>query len=170
MNRLSFLRDDYTFLAGAFAHPSTKFILFKTLSPLIKSPTEVYHATYDEIKTLLPQNPFEKPEKEQIAEFDSSIDIPTVVFLGIDEKIKDGFAYKNFLGAPHWAVDITPKKTYEKEANELADKFLGQGLKFSEGMRAMSFPADVGKFFWTNIQTASHGDGQHCLLTDLFYL
>ncbi|EXJ93995.1 hypothetical protein A1O1_02388 [Capronia coronata CBS 617.96] len=154
LNRLSFLRDDSTFLAGAFAHPSTKFILFKTLSPVIKSPTEIYYATYDEIKTLLPRNPFEKTEKEQIAEFDSSIDIPTLVFLGIDEKIKDGFAYKNFLGAPHFALDMTPKKTFEKEANELADKFLGAGLKFAEGMRAMSFPPDVA---------AEYAQGRHYL-------
>ncbi|EXJ92233.1 hypothetical protein A1O3_00783 [Capronia epimyces CBS 606.96] len=154
LNRLSFLREDYTFLAGAFAHPSTKFILFKALSPVVKSPSEIYYATYDEIKALLPQNPFEKPEKEQIAEFDSSIDIPTVVFLGVDEKITDGFSFKNFVGAPHFAVDITPKKTFEKEANELADKFVNSGLKFSEGMRAMNFPADVA---------AEYGQGRHYL-------
>ncbi|EHY54170.1 NAD-capped RNA hydrolase [Exophiala dermatitidis] len=156
LNRLSFLREDYNFLAGAFAHSSTKFILFKTLSPLIKSPTEIYYASHDEIASLIPQNPFSKPEAEQVAEFDSSIDIPTVVFLGVDEKITgdNAFSYKNFTGAPHFAVDITPKKTYEKEANELAEKLLAAGLKFSEGMRAMSFPADVA---------AEYAQGRHYL-------
>jgi hypothetical protein len=68
------------------------------------------------------------------------------VFLGIDEKINDGgFHYKNFTGAPHFALDITPKKTFEKEAIDLTESLVGSGLKFSEGMRAMSFPADVGK-------------------------
>ncbi|KAK5056810.1 hypothetical protein LTR84_012342 [Exophiala bonariae] len=156
INRLSFLRDDYTFLKEAFAHPTARFILFKTLSPLITSPTELYFAKYDEIKSLIPSNPFEKTEKEQVEEFDSRIEIPQVVFLGIDEKSKDGslFHYKNFTGAPHFALDITPKKTFEKEAIELTESFVKSGLKFSEGMRAMSFPADVA---------AEYAQGRHYL-------
>jgi NAD+ diphosphatase len=145
INRVSFLRDDYTFLAGAFSHPSARFLVFKTLSPVIKSPTEIHFATLDDLKPLFPSNPFDKPEKELVEEFDSRIDHPQLVFLGLDENVKDGYSYRNFTGAPHWAVDITPKKTFEKEANELAEKFTSSGLKFSEGMRAMSFPADVGE-------------------------
>ena len=143
---MSFLRDDNTFLAGAFAHASAKFLVFKTLSPLIKSPTEISYATYEDLKTVMPTNPYERTEKEIVEDFDSRIDHPQLVFLGLDENVKDGYSYKNFTGAPHWAVDITPKKTYEKEANDLNEKLLASGLKFSEGMRAMSFPADVGAF------------------------
>lgn len=145
LNRLSFLREDYEFLAKAFAHPTTKFLVFKTLSPLIKSPTEIHYATYDDIKSLVPSNPFEKSEKETLEDFDSRVDTPQLVFLGVDESVKDGLNFRHFCGAPHWAIDITPKPTYEKEANELNEKFLASGLKFSEGMRAMSFPADVGE-------------------------
>lgn len=66
--------------------------------------------------------------------------------MGLDENVKEGgYSFKNFTGAPHWAVDITPKKSFEKEANEITEKFVAAGLKFSEGMRAMSFPPDVGK-------------------------
>jgi len=154
LNRLSFLRDDNTFLAGAFAHPTTKFLVFKTLSPLVKSPTEIHYASYDDIKALVPTNPFAKSEKEFIDEFDSRVDTPQFVFLGIDESVRDGFAFKNFLGAPHFAIDVTPKKTYEKEANELSEKFEAAGLKYSEGMRAMSFPADVA---------AEYAQGRHYL-------
>jgi hypothetical protein len=100
----------------------------------------------DDLKSLLPTNPFDRTEKEIVADFDSRIDYPQLVFLGLDEKVKDGYSYKNFTGAPHWAVDITPKKTFEKEANELTEKFVADGFKFSEGMRAMSFPADVGEW------------------------
>ena len=145
MNRLSFLREDYAFLAGAFAHPTTRFLVFKNLSPVIKSPTEIHYATYEDVKALVPNNPFEKSEKEATEDFDSRIEIPQLVFLGVDESVTDGYSYKNFLGAPHFALDITPKKTYEKEANDLSELFTSQGLKFSEGMRAMSFPADVGE-------------------------
>ncbi len=143
---MSFLRDDQSFLAGAFAHPSARFLVFKNLSPLVKSPTEIHFATHDDIKTLVPTNPFEKTEKETIEDFDSRIDVPQLVFLGLHESAEDGFSYKNFKGAPHWAIDITPKKTFEKEATDLAEAFSAAGFKFSEGMRAMSFPADVGKF------------------------
>ncbi|KAI1615202.1 NADH pyrophosphatase [Exophiala viscosa] len=154
INRLSFLRDDQSFLAGAFAHPTARFMVFKDLSPLIKSPTEIHYATYDDIKSLVPTNPFEKTEKEIIEDFDSRIDTPQLIFLGIDEKVKDGFSFKNFLGGPHWAIDITPKKTYEKKAKDLTEKFVADGLKFSEGMRAMSFPADVA---------AQYAQGRHYL-------
>jgi NAD+ diphosphatase len=147
INRVSFLRDDYTFLSGAFSHPSARFLVFKTLSPLIVSPTEIKYVTLDELKPLLTKNPFETSEKEIVAQFDSSIDHPQLVFLGLDEDVKDNvFSYRNFSGAPHWAVDITPKKTFENEANEVNKKFEDAGLKFSEGMRAMSFPANVGEF------------------------
>ncbi|OAL24762.1 hypothetical protein AYO22_05551 [Fonsecaea multimorphosa] len=154
INRVSFLRDDYTFLAGAFAHPSARFLVYKTLSPLIKTPTEIHFATHDEVKTLLPNNPFERTEKEIVDDFDSSVDIPQLVFLGLDENVTDGFSYKVFTGAPHWALDITPKRTYEKEAKELIDSLLEQGLKFSEGMRAMNFPADIA---------AQYAQGRHYL-------
>jgi len=154
LNRLSFLREDYDFLASAFAHPSTRFLVFKTLSPLITSPAEIYYASYDEIKSLVPSNPYEVPEKEAIEQFDSSIDIPQLVFLGIDEKVQEGFSHRHFAGAPRFAIDITPKRSYEAEAKALTDKFTSDGLKFSEGMRAMSFPADVA---------AEYAQGRHYL-------
>ncbi|OCT52688.1 putative NADH pyrophosphatase [Cladophialophora carrionii] len=164
INRVSFLRDDNTFLAGAFSHPSARFLVFKTLSPLIKSPTEIHYATLDDLKSLLPTNPFDRTEKEIVDDFDSRIDYPQLVFLGLDEKVKDGFSFKNFTGAPHWAVDITPKKTFEKEAKELSDTFVASGLKFSEGMRAMSFPADVADHFDPNSQPAAeYAQGRHYL-------
>jgi len=144
LNRLSFLRDDQSFLAGAFDHPTTKFMVFNNLSPLIKSPTEIHYATYDDVKSLIPENPYAKTEKELIDDFDSRVVVPQVVFLGIDESDKNGYSFKNYTGAPHWALDITPKKQYEDDAKRVANNFLESGLKFVEGMRAMSFHADVG--------------------------
>jgi len=145
LNRLSFLREESSFLAGAFEHPSTKFVVFKNLSPLIKAPTELHYAVYEDIRALVPSNPFDKSEEEVIKEFNSSIDTPQLVFLGIDENVTDGYKYRNFAGAPHFAIDITPKKTFEQTANEVAEKFLSSGLVFVEGMRAMSFHADTGE-------------------------
>lgn len=154
MNRLSFLRDDHTFLAGAFDHPTTKFMCFQNLSPLIKSPTEIHYATLDDLKPLLPTNAFEKTEKELTNDFDSRNRRPQLVFLGIDEKDTNGYAYKNFKGAPHFAIDITPQKGYEEEANKVIKIWTDAGLSFVEGMRAMSFHADVA---------AEYAQGRHYL-------
>jgi len=154
LNRISFLREDHEFIAGAFAHPSTKFLAFKNLSPLIDSPTEIHYVTYDEIKAIVPENPFAKPEKQQVEEYDSRIEHPQLVFLGLDESNTNGYSYKNYTGSPHFAIDITPKKQYEEAANSMIKKWTDNNLKFVEGMRAMNFPADTA---------AEYAQGRHYL-------
>ena len=145
MNRVSFLRPDHPFLTQAFDHGTTKFMVFKNLSPLVKTPSEISYASYNDLKSLIPTNPYEQPEEDQIKGFDSRKKIPQLIFLGLDEKVKDGLSYKNYTGAPHFAVDITPVAPYEEAANGVIAKMQKAGLSFVEGMRAMAFPADVGK-------------------------
>lgn len=154
MNRLSFLREDHSFLASAFDHPSTKFLCFKDLSPLQKSPTEIHYATLEDLKPLVPENPYAKTEKEMLDEFDSRNTHPQFVFLGIDEKVTDGYVFRNFTGAPHFAVDITPKWTFVDAAKKVIDGFTAQGLSFAEGMRAMFYNANVA---------AEYAAGRHYL-------
>ena len=151
MNRVSFLRQDHSFLSQAFDHGTTKFMVFKNLSPLVKTSSEISYASYNDLKSLIPTNPFEKSEENMIKEFDSRKKIPQLVFLGLDEKVKDGLSYKNYTGAPHFAFDITPVAPYEEAANGVIAEMEKRGLTFVEGMRAMGFPADVGK-------RASHAD------------
>lgn len=154
LNRVSFLREDHDFLSGAFSHPSTKFIAYKNLSPLIDSPTELHYLTWDELKSILPENPFAKPEKEIVESFDSRVATPQLVFLGLDEKDKNGYSFKNYVGAPHFAIDVTPKKQFSEAAEALSQKWLDSGLKFVEGMRAMNFPATIA---------AEYAQGRHYL-------
>ena len=154
LNRVSFLRDNHPFLAGAFDHPSTKFMCFRNLSPLIKSPTEIHYATYSDLKPIIPTNPYSKSEEEMKEDFRTDVDKPQVVFLGLEENESDGYAFRNFKGAPHFAVDITPNRSNEKEANEVIDGFKKAGLSFVEGMRAMSFHSDVA---------AAYAQGRHYL-------
>jgi len=151
LNRVSFLRQDHSFLSQAFDHGTTKFMVFKNLSPLVKTSSEISYASYNDLRSLIPTNPFEKSEKDIIKEFDSRKKIPQLVFLGLDEKVKDGLSYKNYTGAPHFAVDITPVAPYEEPANGVIAEMEKRGLTFVEGMRAMAFPAGVGK-------RASHAD------------
>ena len=144
LNRVSFLRPDHPFLAQAFDHATTKFMLFKDLSPLVKTPSEISYASYCDLKSLIPTNPYEKPEEDMIKDFDSRKKIPQLIFLGLDERVKDGLSYKNYTGAPHFAFDITPVAPYEEAANGVIVRMEKKGLSFLEGMRALTFPADVG--------------------------
>ena len=144
LNRVSFLRPDHPFLAQAFDHATTKFMLFKNLSPLVKTPSEISYASYCDLKSLIPTNPYEKPEEDMIKDFDSRKKTPQLIFLGLDERVKDGLSYKNYTGAPHFAFDITPVAPYQEAANGVIVGMEKKGLSFLEGMRALTFPADVG--------------------------
>jgi NAD+ diphosphatase len=144
LNRVSFLRGNHSFLKQAFDHATTQFMVFKGLSPLVKTPSEVAYAKFGDIKAIIPKSPFEKTEEELIKEYNSSISTPQLVFLGLDESKRDGLHYKNYIGAPQFAVDVTPKGSYEGAAKGVIAEFEKRGLSFVEGMRAMNFPADTG--------------------------
>lgn len=119
-------------------------MVFRNLSPLVKSPSEIAYARQSDLKPIFPSNPFDKTEEEIVREFNSSTSTPQLVFLGLDESKKDGLQHKNYIGAPQFAVDITPKVSYEKEARGVIAEMEKQGLTFIEGMRAMNFPANTG--------------------------
>lgn len=144
LNRVSFLRGDNLFLKQAFDHDTTQFMVFRNLSPLVKSPSEIEYARYNDIRPLIPSNPYEKTEEEIIKEYNSSASTPQLVFLGLDESMRGGLKYKNYTGAPRFAVDVTPKGSYEAEAKGVTGEWNERGLTFVEGMRAMNFPAEVG--------------------------
>lgn len=145
LNRVSFLRGDHSFIRQAFDHGTTQFLIFKELSPLVKSNSEIAYVKYDDIKPILQNNPYEKTEEQIIREYNSSSTTPQLVFLGLDESRTDGLHYRNFVGAPQFALDITPQRSYEDEAKEVIAELEKRGLRFLEGMRAMNFPATVGR-------------------------
>lgn len=119
-------------------------MVFRNLSPLVKSPSEIAYAKYSDVKPLISSNPYDKEEEEIKKEFNSSKATPQLVFLGLDETRRDGLQYKNYVGAPQFAVDVTPKDPFEQEAKGVIAEMEKRGLTFIEGMRAMNFPAEVG--------------------------
>lgn len=119
-------------------------MVFKDLSPLVKSPSEIAFAKHADIQAIVPENPYEKAEEEIIKQYNSSRATPQLVFLGLDESKRDGLQYKNYIGAPQFAVDITPRSSFEVEARGVIAEMEKRGLTFIEGMRAMNFPAEVG--------------------------
>jgi NAD+ diphosphatase len=145
LNRVSFLRSDHFFISSAFTHPSTSFLLFNDLSPMAKDPSHLAYASHKDVKSLTGENPFEKTEEEIIQEFDSSITLPLVLFLGLDERRREGFEYGIYKGSPYFAIDITPKGTIREKAEEINEAMKAKGLIFLEGRTAMAMNAPEGR-------------------------
>ncbi|PLB42346.1 NAD(+) diphosphatase [Aspergillus candidus] len=145
LNRLSFLRSEHPFLSAALRHPSTRFVLLKDLAPLTKTPSELYLAQYDEVRNLVPENFYDKPEEDMIKDFDSRKTTANLIFLGVDETRKqDGLAWKIYTGAPFFALDVTPKGCEEQQngANAVISAMEAKGLSFFQSRVVMSFSAD----------------------------
>jgi NAD+ diphosphatase len=144
LNRVSFLRGGHGFISSAFVHPSTKFLLVNDLAPMARDPAHLAYASYSDIKGLTGDNPFEKPEEDMIKEYNSSITLPLVLFLGLDERKKDGFTHGIYSGSPYFAVDISPKGTTKGEAEGVIEAMKAKGVTFLEGRAAMSLNAPEG--------------------------
>ena len=93
---------------------------------------------------MIGNNPFERPEEDVIAQYNSSLYLPQIIFLGLDER-KEGLVYKeHYKGQPWFAVDVTPTASVKEEAEKLVEKVKGEGLDFSKGRMHLSLPAEEG--------------------------
>ncbi|KAF2023122.1 hypothetical protein EK21DRAFT_95165 [Setomelanomma holmii] len=154
LNRVSFLRPDHTFLSQALNHPSTTFVLFNNLEPLVKGPSELAQRTFADVKAVVGEDPFHRSEEDQIAQYNSSLYQPQIIFLGLDER-KEGFIYKeHYKGQPWFAVDVTPKESVKEAAEKLVAGLKSEGLDFSKGRMNLSLPAD---------QAAIYAEARHLL-------
>ena len=147
LNRVGFLREDHKFLSQALRHPSTSFLVCNELQPLVQQPRKVggklAFIKYDDVKPIIGEDPYAHPEKEVVEQYDSGKYIPQMIFLGIDERDKEGLGYqsKNFYtGAPYFAVDITPQNTVKDACEKLIQDLEGKGLGFAQG-RVMDIDA-----------------------------
>ncbi|KAK6347110.1 NADH pyrophosphatase [Orbilia brochopaga] len=134
LNRLGFLRTNHTFLSSALTHASTRFILLKNLDPFSASPTHLAFATYPDVEPLI-SNPYAVDEKTTIASFDSTIDTPLTIFLGVDEAAAstDHITWDNgkYAGQAYFAIDVTPRPG--SSCHSAAEQLLGTlKLKYAE--------------------------------------
>lgn len=144
MNRVSFLRSDHAFLSTALRHPSTCFLLFDSLNPLAKDPSNVEYVSYKDVAPLIGDDPYSKTEEQLISEYNSTITIPQLLFLGLDERNKQGLTYNIYTGAPYFALDVTPKGTITAQAQSLIQTMQSRGLSFLEGrIQAFLPPQDA---------------------------
>ncbi|TPX15529.1 uncharacterized protein E0L32_004227 [Thyridium curvatum] len=153
LNRVAFLRHDHAFLQQAFSHPSTRFMLLDNLAPAISReegpaggrPKLAFARTADVVPLTGPE-PFAKTEEEMLAEFNSDVDHPLILLLGIDEHHKlaasdDAFHYKEWKGSPYFAVDVTPKGKLADKANQVIEAAKAKGLTFYTDARSMGLVA-----------------------------
>ncbi|EEH21896.1 hypothetical protein PABG_04112 [Paracoccidioides brasiliensis Pb03] len=148
LNRVSFLRSEAPFLSAAIRHPTSRFLLFNNLSPLVRNPSEVFYASYDDVKPLIPEDIFDKSEEDVLKEFNSSITIPHLVFLGLDETQSDnGLVYKIYKGTPFFALDVTPRGTIEQTAKIIVSTMEARGLSFHKARVLNALPADVAAIY-----------------------
>ena len=151
LNRVGFLREDHKFLSSAFAHPSTSFLLCNELQPLVKKGQKVggtlHFVGAEEVKGIVGDDPFGRPEKENIENYDSRVYRPQMIFLGIDERSEGGLEYQGknrYKGAPYFAVDVTPRYGVKEACEKLIREKEEQGLGFAQG-RVMDIDASHGK-------------------------
>ncbi|KAJ6034393.1 hypothetical protein N7499_001598 [Penicillium canescens] len=150
INRLSFLRSDHPFLSAALKHPSARFVLLNNLAPLTPSPAQLHYAKYDEVRKLVPNDIFDVSEEDMIKNFDSRKTHPTLIFLGLDESLKEGgFTWKIYSGTPYFAVDVTPKGSEEQQtaAKDVISAMEAKGLSFFQARVVMSFSADEAAIY-----------------------
>ncbi|KXJ94285.1 NUDIX hydrolase domain-like protein [Microdochium bolleyi] len=140
LNRVSFLRGEHDFLNKAFAHPSASFLLMNGLSPLGKGRSTLAYVGRDAVLPLIGPEPFKQTEAEQIRNFNSTVDKPVILFLGLDEKNK-GFSFKEHSGNPYFAVDVTPRGTFTEQANGVIQTVEKDGIAFITGGRHMNLSA-----------------------------
>lgn len=113
---------------------------------MAKDKSHLAYATYNDVKSLIGENPFAKTEEEIIKEYRSDVTIPLVLFLGLQEKKQEGeFEYGIYRGTPYFAVDITPKGTVEKEATGIIETMTAKGLTFLKDRIAMGLNSPEGK-------------------------
>ncbi|KAK5004867.1 NADH pyrophosphatase, partial [Cryomyces antarcticus] len=143
LNRVGFLRTDNVFLSAALKHPSTSFLLCNDLQPLVKKKASLAYISYKDVEPLI-GDPYSKNEDELVAEFNSTTAIPQMIFLGLDERVKDALVYKDhYKGAPFFALDVTPKGSLKEAAEKLISNLESRGLSWAHG-RAMDYPASEG--------------------------
>ncbi|KAM0723471.1 hypothetical protein Q7P37_000457 [Cladosporium fusiforme] len=138
LNRLGFLRADHVFLSRALKHPSTSFMLCKDLQPLVQSSEnkKLQYVKFEDVRGVIGEDPYARNEKEMQQAYNSEETAPQMIFLGIDEGDKNGLDYQGknrYVGAPYFAVDVTPRGSVKAACEELVAKVEQGGVEFGKG-------------------------------------
>jgi NAD+ diphosphatase len=147
LNRVSFLRTDHAFLTAAVSHEDAKFLVLNDFAPLMSSASKkvLHSAKHSDVISLTGPNPFQQNEQEMIDAYDSTIDRPVLVFLGIQESKTARFQYRSYKGEPYFVVDVTPRGSYAEAANAVISSLTSGDGYFNEGMRNTTLSQAAGR-------------------------
>jgi NAD+ diphosphatase len=104
------------------------------------------YVKFEDVKPIIGEDPYARNEKEMQAQYNSEEIVPQMIFLGIDESVKDGLDYQGknrYVGAPFFAVDVTPRGNVKEACEELVKKVETDGVVFGKG-RLMELEASDG--------------------------
>ena len=149
LNRVSFLRSNTTFLRAAL--PRSKFLLLRNLEPLAARKTTLAWVGYETVRALV-GNPFNTEVEEFLREYDSRVEIPTLVFLGINEGDGDGdgerFEFEGdcgkYVGRPCFALDLTGEGSLGGECRKVQE----EAVKGVEGREFRKVRLDLSLASW----------------------
>lgn len=111
---------------------------------MISEKSKLAFVKYNDVTPITGENPYAEKEEDRIATYNSSKHIPQMIFLGIDESVKDGVSHKGiYSGAPYFALDVTPRGSVTEACNKLLSSLESRGLTFAQG-RAMDLVAPDG--------------------------
>lgn len=142
------MRADNTFLSTALRHPSTRILPLNDLAALVKEKTHLEYVKYQDVEKLI-GDAYIQSEDKLIEQYNSTKHTPQMIFLGLDERVKDAFKYERkgapVEGAPYFALDVTPKGPVKDECEKLVAELEKKGLSFTPG-RGMDLVAADGMF------------------------
>ena len=125
-------------------------MLCKDLQPLVQTSEnkKLAFVKFEDVKSVVGEDPYSRNEKEMYEQYNSEETVPQMIFLGIDESDKEGLDYQGknrYIGAPYFALDVSPKGSVKQACEDLIAKVEKDGVVFGKG-RIMELEASDGMF------------------------
>ncbi|KFA65986.1 hypothetical protein S40285_07182 [Stachybotrys chlorohalonatus IBT 40285] len=147
LNRYSFLRSDTPFLSKAATSPQVQYLALDNLNAYLSKSGDLAYFSFDDLKPLLGPEPFNLTEDELVAQFDSSLYRPLVIFLGMLEGGGGGSLetsqHGTIHGQPFFAVDVTPRPSNSEVASTFKKSHEEKGGTIQSNPRSMSLQAEA---------------------------
>jgi NAD+ diphosphatase len=123
-------------------------MLCKDLQPLVQTSEnkKLAFVKFEDVKSVVGEDPYSRNEKEMYEQYNSEETVPQMIFLGIDESDKEGLDYQGknrYIGAPYFALDVSPKGSVKQACEDLIAKVEKDGVVFGKG-RIMELEASDG--------------------------
>ena len=94
----------------------------------------------------MPIDIFDRTEEDALKAYDSRKASPLLVFLGLDESRpeEDGLRFREYKGAPYFALDVTPKGPFEGVCRGIVEEMEARGLRFHQARVITEVSPDEG--------------------------